>query len=258
MELVRKALNIARRRGVAATVASGAGFVYNRTVWPLLPETDEWVRYNDVKLRRRRVGDASVPFPTQGSETDVDYEVALGRAIRDHVDEGDTVLEVAGGFGVTATISARKVGEQGRVVTVEGSPELASEARETAERNGVADRVTVRNGIVGEETGSIRTQPGSATERIWVDDLPSADVFVVDCDGGEFDLVDSLDAIDPDRVIVEHHAVKNVDPPIPYEPERVRSALEAKGYEIVATYTREMDASIPEFGDEETVFVAAG
>lgn len=255
MGVVAKALNLLRRRGPAATVSMGIGFVYNRTVRRLLPETEEWVRYNGVKLSRRRVGDARMPFPTQGSDLEVDYEVALGRAIRDHVGAGDAVLEVAGGFGVTATIAARRVGPTGSVTTVEGSPDLADEARATVERNDVADRVQVCNRVVGESAGSVRGAPDAPGDPLAVEDLPAADVLVIDCDGCEFALVDALDAVDPDRVIVEHHAVLDVEPPVEYEPDRVRAAVEAEGYAIADTYTRRMDADIPEFGDEETVFV---
>ncbi len=258
MGLVAKARRILRREGVIATILAGLGYVYNRTIWPLLPERDEWVRYNGVKFHRRRLGDRFVRFPTRGSNPSVEYEVALGRAIREHVRDGDAVLEVAGGYGVTATIAARQVGSKGSVVTYEGSPELASKAETVVKQNDVPDRVTVRNSIVGASARTVRSDLGgaSAGRNVALSDVPAADVFLIDCDGCEVDLLEAIGDVDPTRIIVEHHAVHDVDPPIEYDPDRIRAMLEAENYRIVETYTRAMDPPITEFGEEETVFVA--
>jgi hypothetical protein len=256
MGLWEKAANIAARDGPRAALLAGLGYVYNRTVWPWLPSTDEWVQFNGVKMRRRKFGDAWIPIPTLGSDRHLDYEVVLGRAIREHVTAGDSVLEVAGGLGVTTTIAARQVGEAGEVLMVEGSAEQAREARRTITRNGVADRVTIRNWIVGSSSASVRSTPPDHTATIAPAELPRTDVFVIDCDGCEHELLDAVDAVDPERIIVEHHAVLNIEPTVEYDPSRIRTLLESRGYAVVAAYTQLMEAKNPEFGDEETVFVA--
>lgn len=256
MGLWTKFRNIAARQGPKAALSAGFGYVYNRTVWPFLPETDEWVQFNGVDVRRRRLGDAYMPIPTLGSDLHIDYETILGDAIRDNVSPGDSVIEVAGGIGVTATIAARQVGTAGEVLTIEGSTEQAREARATVERNGVDDRVTVRNTIVGTSTASVRASTHDDVPMTTVAELPSSDVLIIDCDGCEYELLEALETVAPKRVIVEHHAVLNVDPSIPYEPKRIQSMIEAREYSIIDTYRQPMEAKNPEFGDEETVFVA--
>lgn len=69
----------------------------------------------------------------------------LGRAVLDHVQPGDRVLDVGTGSGVNAILAATR-GAQ--VVAVDINPRALEAARANAARNGVADQVEVRRSDV--------------------------------------------------------------------------------------------------------------
>jgi ubiquinone/menaquinone biosynthesis C-methylase UbiE len=53
--------------------------------------------------------------------------------------EGDVVLDLGSGPGLDAFLAARRVGESGRVIGVDMTPEMVDRAREAAEREGYAN-----------------------------------------------------------------------------------------------------------------------
>ena len=250
-------IRIYREEGLGPLLRKASGYVYNRTVWPLLPTT-AYVTYAGVRVERRKPLDMRLPFPTPGSQQDLpDHEAVLVPAIEEHLTAGDTVVEIGGGVGATAVIAARQVGPSGHVRTYEGSPIQARRIWRTAELNGVGDRVAVETAIVSNAVRLMMGQETGQRDRVVpVSDLPPADALVIDCDGCEFELIAELDRL-PETLVVEHHAVLDSDVTrVEYEPDRLRELLTGKGYEIVATEVQQMDEEMPEFGEEETVFVA--
>jgi SAM-dependent methyltransferase len=82
----------------------------------------------------------------------VDGEANLGlgcgnpRAIAS-LEEGETVLDLGSGAGFDCFLAAREVGESGRVVGVDMTPEMVEKARENAAENG-SDTVEFRLGEI--------------------------------------------------------------------------------------------------------------
>ncbi|WP_159901475.1 arsenite methyltransferase [Salinirussus salinus] len=82
----------------------------------------------------------------------VDGEANLGlgcgnpRAIAS-LEEGETVLDLGSGAGFDCFLAAREVGESGRVVGVDMTPEMVEKARENAAENG-SDAVEFRLGEI--------------------------------------------------------------------------------------------------------------
>jgi SAM-dependent methyltransferase len=64
--------------------------------------------------------------------------------------EGDTVLDLGSGAGMDAFLAAEQVGKTGRVIGVDMTPEMLGRARVTAAREGLADRVEFREGLIEE------------------------------------------------------------------------------------------------------------
>jgi release factor glutamine methyltransferase len=74
----------------------------------------------------------------------------LGQAVLAEVREGDRVLDMGTGSGVNAILAASKSTD---VMAVDINPHAVDAARENAECNGVADRVTVRQSDVFSDVG---------------------------------------------------------------------------------------------------------
>lgn len=187
---------------------------YNRLVRPHLPY--KLSTHNGVTARGAKLFDFTDRFP--------DYEAAIIDALRTRVKEGDDVVVVGGGFGVSSVVAANQTGPTGTVRTYEGGAEQVDLVTETLEMNDVADRVTVEHAIVGDAV-SLYTPPGDAAV---VDgpDLPACDVLEMDCEGAELEILRSL-SIRPRVIVVETHAVFDA-------PEAdVRSELDRLGYDVV-------------------------
>lgn len=66
------------------------------------------------------------------------------------LEPGDVVVDLGAGAGMDAFLAARQVGEEGRVIGVDMTPEMLARARRTAVEEGVADRVDFREGLIEE------------------------------------------------------------------------------------------------------------
>ncbi|MGB9965901.1 FkbM family methyltransferase [Halobacterium hubeiense] len=130
------------------------------------------------------------------------YEEAIVSALRNHVRQGDHVVVVGGGWGVSATVAAEQTGASGNVHVYEGAQDGVEHVHETAALNGCEDRITVEHAIVGQEvslysdSGDAPVLPGS--------EIPACDVLVLDCEGAELDILADL-TIEPSTIIVETH-----------------------------------------------------
>jgi hypothetical protein len=166
--------------------------LYDRLVRPRLPR--KLALCDDVVCRRVRLLDQRDHWPN--------YERELLSAVREHVEPGDTVVDVGGGFGVAAVVAAREASPDGSVVSYEAAREQLDRIRETASLNGVAEQVDVVHGLVCADVDVWGSAVGAATVN--ASDLPDADVLMIDAEGAESTIVDALDDRYP-IVIVEVH-----------------------------------------------------
>ena len=180
--------------------------VYNHRVRPRLPRTDETATFNEVEVRPFRTLDSVVPWhppPAEGGhQTPEEYEQGLVASVRSQVEPGDDVVVVGGGLGVSTVAAAEAARDDGSVQVFEGARQAAAITRETANRNDVADRVTVDHTIVADAV-SLNGDPGDA-DLVAPTDLPTADVLVMDCEGAEMAILDGL-TDRPRTVVVETH-----------------------------------------------------
>lgn len=194
--------------------------LYNWVVRPRLP--GRLAVCNGVVARRVKLFDRTDNWP--------EYEREFLWSIRRFVVPGDTVVEIGGGFGIGSVVAARGAGPRGVVKSFEAAHEQIEFIRETAELNGVADRIEVTHGIVGPDIDVWGTPAGADT--VLVSELPEADVLVVDAEGAEGSIIDALDQR-PRALIVEVHPdlIQHSDLT---EPEDFVDHLRREGYAVTA------------------------
>jgi hypothetical protein len=188
--------------------------VYNRFVRSHLPY--KLSTHNGVTARGAKLFDLTDRFP--------EYEADIIAALREHVRDGDDVVVVGGGFGVSSVVAARRVGDDGSVTTYEAGADQYDLVAETLEINDVEDRVDVEHAIVGSAV-STYTPPEDASV-VDAGDLPTCDVLEMDCEGAELEILRNLE-VRPRVVVVEAHA--NFDAP----EADVRAELDRLGYDVV-------------------------
>ncbi|MFC6955213.1 FkbM family methyltransferase [Halorubellus litoreus] len=188
--------------------------VYNRFVRSHLPY--KLSTHNGVTARGAKLFDFTDRFP--------EYEADIVAALRDHVRDGDDVVVVGGGFGVSSVVAARRVGPTGSVTTYEAGADQYDLVAETLEINDVENRVDVEHAIVGSAV-STYTPPEDAAV-VDAADLPACDVLEMDCEGAELGILREL-RIRPRVVVVEAHA--NFDAP----EADVRAELDRLDYDVV-------------------------
>lgn len=207
-------------------------YYYDRYCRAYLPKQDP-VIYNGVVVDFTRKADilpitpriSSIEKPTEGLNHP-SYESAIGRQLRNQVTKGDTVVIVGGGFGVTAVIAARQVGNQGRVLVYEGGYQEVNFVRRTARYNHLHDRIEVHHSIV-HAAKKLRSS-GDGANILRARDLPQCDVLELDCEGVESNIIQSMN-INPQNIIVETHG--NQGSPA----EAVSKTLINEGYKIMSS-----------------------
>lgn len=180
-----------------------------RVVHPLSP-VYRYCEYNGV-LVDRAIRYCHLPFEP-GSVyrppmiRDIpDYEAALCQGLQQNVQEGDHVVVVGGGFGVTAVHAARHTGKHGHVTAFEASEEQYNSLEWGVETNGQDEVVTPIHALVGEEV-VVYGETNSA-ERYSPEELPECNVLELDCEGAETEILRSME-IRPRVLLVETHGFR--------------------------------------------------
>lgn len=212
------------KSGVIGELYDSLGRLFER-VRPSLPKQRQ-VRYNSVDVNVfERPLDWLFPAVSWRARDKPQYDSGTVDGIRDHVTEGDMVVIIGGGFGVTTVAAARQVGESGTVLTYEAAEERVRDVRKAAEYDGVSDRVSVLHALIERvdkaigEVGGAPTVPARA--------LPPCDVLVLDCDGPEARILRDL-SIEP-RVILANTAGRFGSPEA-----AVQEALTDLGYRVIS------------------------
>lgn len=149
-------------------------------------------------------------------------------AVQEMVSRGDRVIEVGGGFGVCTVWAARTAGEEGSVETYEAALNRVDIIKETVTLNGVEERVEVTHGVVGEAVDTFGELDGA--EHVAADSLAQSDILVMDCEGAELGILESLEKAGklPERVVVETHGFAGA------ETKAVSEFLSRNGYTILS------------------------
>lgn len=189
--------------------------VYNRTLRPYLPR--KLGVFRGVTVRAPRLFDF----------TDVleGYEEEYVDAITEAVSEGDHVVLLGGGRGVSTVWAARLAGESGKVDVYEAAANRVADVRETLNYNVTPGVVDLRNAVVGDEIAV--WGDASEAERVSPGDLPAGDVLVMDIEGSEISVLRG-DFGRPREIVVEYHADKGASR------SRVEDILSQKGYRTVS------------------------
>ncbi|MBB6644717.1 FkbM family methyltransferase [Halobellus ruber] len=243
-DYLRKIREVLARGDLFQLVHDGVPFVHDRIVRPHLPRVYE-TEYNGVTVCPGKPLDRLLPWIDHGPEPN--HESALVDIVATHVCPGDNVVAVGGGWGVTTTHAAERVGDEGSVVVYEGSAAEVEKIQETTRRNGVADRVKVEHVIVGTAI-SLRGEPGDAAV-ISPLDLPACDILILDCEGAEIEILQNLE-IEPRIIAVESHGHYDAPSDI------VARELSELGYEIITKTVA--DEGQREACVEKDVYVLAG
>lgn len=128
---------------------------------------DSWfadrLRPRDEALVAATVAGAALP-QIQVSDLQGGFLAVLARAIR-----ARRILEVGTLFGFSTIVLARALPADGRLVTLEVSPEHARIARENLERSGLADRVEVRVGSALDSLARLADEPAAPFDLVFID-----------------------------------------------------------------------------------------
>lgn len=172
--------------------------------------------FNGIPARGDRLLDSTDTHP--------DYEAAIVKSLREFVDDGDDVVVVGGGIGVSSVVAANRAGKRGHVTTYEASGEHVQIVEETARLNDVADHVITKHSIVGEARSTRGSREGAIV--IPPEGLPECDVLELDCEGAETTILRALQ-IRPRVLVVETHGFLGAPT------HEVRDCVTELGYEIV-------------------------
>jgi len=218
-----EARDIVRAQGVSGLGGRGVAYAYRRGVRPWMPGKP--VRYAGIPIcLDRKWGDALVPkrWLSFDAKDKPGYEAALVAGLRETVRNGDSIVIVGSGFGVTAVVAALSTGPSGRIQCFEGSKHYVSVARQTAARNKITN-ISIHHAVVGKSIAVWGDDVGAAIKP--PSELPACDVLELDCEGAEVDILRDF-VIQPRVILVETHGLFGAPT------ELVASLMEKRGYVV--------------------------
>jgi hypothetical protein len=252
MNILQRATEVSREEGIGTLIRKIPPYVYQQ-IWPYIPEKGNVYKNSIKSSQKRKVTDGLLPsYLTQYIPSDnSDYEEQYVDSIRRYITEGQNVVLVGGGEGISTVATAEQVQSGGKVDVFEGGGEEAKKTKETVDINSVGGIVTVHHAIVSNDY-SLRSSADGA-EIVSPSELPECDTLAIDADGAEIPILEQV-SIRPDKLIIEHHAVPDGDELIvEYQPDKIRSLIQGLGYEVV----EELSDPTRAYGRfEERIFVA--
>lgn len=153
----------------------------------------------------------------------IGFESGARKLLRRFVRDGDYVIVVGGGLGVTAC-AASLYGAR-KVLAYEAGEEQADILERNVTLNGYSGSVRVVHAVVG-SAGDTWSPTGSAFV-LPASDIPQCDVMEVDVEGAELGILDDLEN-KPRNLIVESHGSMGSTTAA------VATKMESLGYEVVA------------------------
>ena len=140
--------------------------------------------------------------------------------------QGDHVVIIGGGDGVTAVAAAKRVGRNGSVQVYEGGDRAVEQLKVLCLKEGVSLICTLHHAVVGPHIDVYGGDFASAA-HVAPDEIPACDVLELDCEGSEVEILRSFE-IRPRVIIVEIHPFLFSE-----EPDWVTNRLNELGYQIV-------------------------
>ncbi|WP_192812429.1 FkbM family methyltransferase [Halorubrum sp. T3] len=131
------------------------------------------------------------------------YEQTEVEALQSYVTEGDDVVVIGGGFGVTAVVASRVTG--GTVTVFEPDANRFEILRRVVEANDNRSKINLNHAIVSQVNSSVvESKAEPDPEFVSPEELPDADVFEIDCEGAETTILKQMKAR-PSVILVETH-----------------------------------------------------
>jgi len=175
-------------------------------------------KFNGVAVPGRRLFDGLMPskwWSLPGNKPN--YEHTEVEGIKQYVGEDDEVFVIGGGFGVTSVHAANNT--SGKVTVVEANLERYQNLKGTFDANDVSDQIQTLFGYLGD----LHIDLGDSNiPMIAYQDIPKADVWDMDCEGAEIEILQNLPYY-PSTILVETHDNHDV----------VVELLQELGYEIL-------------------------
>ena len=182
------------------------GAFYRRFIRPLLPDGVP-VRYAQIPISlNTKLGNSLTPrsfLPFMHYDID-DYEAALIKGLKHNVRDGDHVVVVGGGEGVTAVVASKLAGASGHVTCFEGSAQQIERVNLTRQRNSAERSLDIHQAVVGANIGVYGDATGLPVMP--AAELPLCDVLELDCEGAELQILPNL-PFKPRAILVETHGV---------------------------------------------------
>jgi hypothetical protein len=241
IERGNRAVEILRTQGSLALVNSVRDFLIKR----VRPYTSKKTNvYNGVLIERFHWVDR---FRSQVEMDDRPlYEGQLIEQAENHVSPGDTVVVLGGGVGVTSVRVANIVGADGEVHVYEGAEEMVDMHTRTQELNPVEAPIELHHAIVG-DVKQLWGESGKA-KRVEPEQLPLPDVFIIDIEGSEANVVPMLE--DAETMIIETHGKYGSTT------ENMTRHLSDRGYEVTVEGVAEPSMEAQNIADDIKVVVA--
>ncbi len=227
--IIQRVISKYRTDGAISLLYASFRHIHINHICPHLPPADGYPRVQGViipaKERQIRIFDDLAPwihtsnigFAEGHKKENVDL-------VNKYVSEGDEVVVVGGGYGVTAVTAANQCGHEGSVLAFEGSRQQADLLSDVIEINGVENIVKVLPKIVGEAIDLKGNSEGCDT--VPVSHLPPCDVLEMDCEGAEKSILTDTE-IHPRIIIVETHPRKGAPS------KNIRKIVKDMDYEII-------------------------
>ncbi|MEX0681383.1 MAG: FkbM family methyltransferase [Balneolales bacterium] len=229
----KKVWEITKKEHILNLLVQLVAIVYKKTVRTVLPTTG-YVTYNGIKIKPIKFGDRylSSSWRSYKQQIRINYESALVNGLKSCVKQGDKVVIVGGGAGVTTIYASKLTGTAGKVICYEVKKNACKNIRHSLRINSVPDNITIVNRCVG--------QPVKVREDLRVKDfvnpgdLPDCDVLELDCEGAERGILESM-AIRPRVILVETHGLYGSST------EQILKILENADYRIETVEVAEPD-----------------
>ena len=130
------------------------------------------------------------------------YKSINSEMIHKYSTEGDSIVIVGGGHGVTSVAAAKSVGAEGCVDIFEGSRDRVKTIKDTLCLNDVVSKYTVHHEVVGTRSKVVGSINGADT--VHPKTLPKSDLIEIDCEGAELDILKNI-VHEPKYIIAETH-----------------------------------------------------